>query len=478
MNKYRQQFLLTKLQDISLEWDKIEIGDYTLHTHPELCITISKKEDKTIILLGSIYDWETPEHTNQQIADILISQHSIEDLFHKIGHFAGHFIIIYRDEQDFLIFGDASGSREIYYDLDFTIFASQVKLLCEFIEPEEYTEKDAIEFYRSPTFKKYRLFIGDTTHYISIKHLLPNKYIHIKNKKVQRYFPVENLISQKIDDVVTEVSKIIKGFLKAAAIRKKLLLATTAGYDSRLLLLASLETDCKYFIYRHRSMKDSHPDIKIPLLLTKLYNKPFEIIDNIEGYEDISHSVDFPFTTPKRSKYYFDHLYLNANINEITRNYYSVRNNITAKILSSAKGYKQHPFILKTYNEWLEEATLNCQQKGYNLAEMFYWEESRGTFYAKGMTADYALGIDTFTPFNSHNLISLLLSVDVKYRNMYNNILYNKLLLGFSKDALKYPINPCFKIFLFKFLTRIGVYNFLKIFYLRYGIKRLMKKEV
>ncbi|MCL1826458.1 MAG: hypothetical protein FWG20_00265 [Candidatus Cloacimonetes bacterium] len=476
MEKYRQQFVLTNVPNKVTSMQEIAFGSYSLFVHSELYITVVEKNDRKLALLGSIYDYQTPENTNQQIAEVLLSYPDYRSILRKMEDYSGHFILIYRDSEEFIICGDATSSREIYYDADFQAFGSQPKLLCEFIDPITHTNKDLIDFYGSKLFTKERLFIGNTTHFQNIKHLLPNNYADINRKQICRYFPAVPLTPHKMSDVVPQICDMLRGFITAASLRKKLFLALTSGYDSRLLFMASLHTDSKYFVYKNKKMTSKHPDIVIPTLLSKQYGKSFEVIESLDEYEDMTGSVDFPLDIPKRVKFRPDHLYINGNISEIAKNQYAIRHRITPEILTSIRGYTGYRAPNLLYSYWLADAYKHCEFMGYNTADMFNWEDSKGIWFAKALTADFAIGIDSFTPYNSHKLLSLLLSVNAKYRNKHYHLLYRNILKNFSKDALKYPINPGFKSNIYKFMTIIGVFNAIKIIYLKYGVKTFLQK--
>jgi len=503
--KYLQQFVLTKTNENLFGWKHDIVLGFNLYTHPALEVTKAVFKNKQIYLLGSIYDWERPLKTNQEIIDSIGTSQSMSDFFSQLLNHGGHYIIIYSDTQNMFIIGDATSSREIYYDLEFSIFGSQPKLLCEFICPIPYSDIDAIDFYSSKVFNDTKLFLGDTTHLSNIKHLLPNTYIDVIKKEIKRYFPINNIHPQKMSEVVPKICNILRGFIIAAEHRKKLLYAITSGYDSRLLFLAGMgtnqtiqqvnkkmnkmdgqqlqKTDNKdfsvgnrYFIYKHKHMNNNHHDIRIPKLLTNLFGKSFEIIDDLDEFDDVSHSIDFPINIPRRSKYYRNYLYINGNISEIAKNQYSIRKYITPYVLASIRGYNGLKYPIKIYSTWINDIISICETKGYNIADMFNWEDSKGIWFAKAFSHDVALGIDSFTPYNSHNLLSLLLSVDARYRNKYYHKLYHKIMLEFDKNALKYPINPCFKSNIYKLLTVLKIFNILKIIYLKYGFKSFFQK--
>jgi len=250
----------------------------------------------------------------------------------------------------------------------------------------------------------------------------------------------------------------LKGYIRAVAKRTDIAMAVTGGYDSRALFLASLDENCRYFIWQHKQMEMKHFDITVPQRLTQMYGKPFEVIPDNELNEDVSHSVDFPRTIPQPGKYYDDHVYLNGNISEIARNFYGSHKKVSAEDLACLIGYKHFPHVVDTYRRWLKNATL-FQTSGYNLLDMFYWEERTGIMVAKEKTMMNALGKKVFSPFCSRDLLILLLSTSRKDRDHYVNKLYHSILLELSPNALKIPINPGLKQDLIRLMTKLKIYH-------------------
>ena len=66
--------------------------------------------------------------------------------------------------------------------------------------------------------------------------------------------------------------------MKSISLRyPNLILPLTAGFDSRLLFLSSLDINCEYYVSQHKWMNDSHPDIIISKQLTSLFGKKLVI---------------------------------------------------------------------------------------------------------------------------------------------------------------------------------------------------------
>ena len=469
--RFRRQFLLTRQISFNFAWKRKKIQEFNLYNHPELEFTYSKFAGKELVMLGSMYDWEKPSQTNQQLLDMLVRIDYVERFLAALSKYAGQYVILYRDRNNFLLLNDACAQHEVYYDTSFTTFGSQPKLICEVIEYEPHISQEAVEFYSSREFLSKKLFVGETTHHGNIKHLLPNHYIDLNKKATVRYFPSEPIDKLSIKEVAPKACQMLKGYIKALAMRKKIAIAVTGGYDSRVLFLASLDEDCKYFVLRHKNMDAKHYDITVPQRLTKMHGKAFEIIPDTETFENVSDSVDFTRDIIRQGKYFEDHIYLNGSISEIARNFYGFNKMVSANDLAFINGYYRNTHVVGIYGQWLENAAL-FQKNGYNVLDMFYWEERMGIMVAKEKTIMNALGMEVFSPFCSRDLLVLLLSTPRKDRDKHLNKLYGAILLELSPNALKVPINPCLKLDVIRVMTRLKIYSMYRNLGLKYRYLR------
>jgi len=198
-----------------------------------------------------------------------------------------------------------------------------------------------------------------------------------------------------------------------------------------------------------------------------MYGRPFEVIPDADGYEEISDSVDFPKSLPKLGRNFDGYVNLKGNISEIARNFYGYFEKLSPEDLAFFVGYSGSRFAVEIYGRWLENATA-FRTNGYDVLDMYYWEERLGVVSAKVKTTMNDLGIDMFSPFSSRDLLALLLSTPRKDRDHNTNNLYHSILLELSPDALKLPINPCFKLDLIRTMTKFKVYNLYRDLGLKY----------
>jgi len=113
---YRRQYILGPRFINSLPgWEYIKITDrYFLTVHPDLPVTREYRNSDFIILLGYILDPYNPTHNDSQIINNIIeSVKSADEVFDKLSAKCGRFVMIVKIKEDFRIFNDTGGMRQI-----------------------------------------------------------------------------------------------------------------------------------------------------------------------------------------------------------------------------------------------------------------------------------------------------------------------------------------------------------------------------
>ncbi|WP_299890766.1 hypothetical protein [uncultured Lacinutrix sp.] len=463
---FRKQFLLTQEPFQLIEGFIAEsIGNFNLQYHKDCVFTKVVNNNLELILLGELYSYKTPALSNKQILESLSNLKELNVFLDEISNFYGQFVVLYKTEKDFVLFNDACAQAEIYYSNDFLSFGSQVKLLQEKIELIPYKNTQAKAYYKSKEFNELRLFIQDTTDVSNVKHLMPNHYVGIYDKKVVRFYPNAKREEKSIEETAIIVANMLKGYIKAIALRHKICLPITAGYDSRVLFLASLDLDCDYFVTKFKNMPENHNDLVISKQLAKLYNKPFNIIDDIEmepkDFEtSYAASLDNPlFLSPDAVG---DKVIINGNISEIGRNGYYYCANPTAKNLNNINFFKPHKFIREEYNKWLSNNKSILKKTKYHILDIFLWEQFMGIVHAKAKSQNKQLGVSVVSPYNSRVLLDTMLRVDRDNRDRMDNALYNKMIAYLSnnnQEVINLPINPSKEKSRYLIFKRLGLHK-------------------
>jgi len=427
----KNQFILTTK---NLGKPRVKIGDFNLYFEGELT------RYKDYYLLGYAYDWEHPEYKNWDI---------LKDF--NPYKCSGRFILILKLFNGLLIRNDTCSQYEIYYDDTFNVFASQPNLIQNVINC-----KPGNEFYRSEQFLSKGYFVGDETHLKNIWHLMPNYIINTEGS-VKRFFPTNPILTNRsVKETATKACKILKGYIKAASLRKKLAIPVTAGYDTRTLFGASLDIDCEYFIVKDQNMKCNDPDIITALRVMDAYSKDYKIVSSrlVKAYNQY---IDFPQITYENPDIFNNYQILNGNISEIARNWWGNYDKVTPKLLAYLNGYAGNKYVMSVYERWLDKNSELFKKNNLDVIDMFYWEERHGNWCAKANQVIW--NRDIWLPYNSRELLCLLLSVNTNRRDYYFNELYDEIIFQLAPELKSIPINPFFRTRVIKLMKKLRIYR-------------------
>lgn len=461
-NCYRRQFLLARHPVAELEgWDLRNVGKYCLHTHPDLPITEASDSSRKLILLGYLFDTEKYESSNQDILRrILAGTSDFFSLLRELKCYTGRFAIIYRDQSGLRLLHDALALREVYFAEygNEVVCGSQPNLLERFANPRIHKSAapDLLDFVlnQMPRVRNGRLWAGDGTPYEGIKHLLPNHYLDLVGMKSYRYWPSEPLKRIELSDAVSRCAAFLSGALKAAAHRYPLMLAVTAGEDSRSLLAASkdISSQIYYFINKHDGLRDQSSDIRVPKEIFRRIGIPFNIHQFSKDVPDEYKRTFLQNTIYSREQllpviynvYQKQHSHrVNIlGVGEVGRTkFFDEPRKLSPYYLAYMLRYRKSPYAVRECKSWLAEASPAARSCGLNIMTLFWWEILIGNWGAVG-NSESDIAIEEFDPFDSHLLYEMFLSVDAKYRTFKNNILFRELIKFMWPELLELPFNP------------------------------------
>lgn len=480
---YRRQFLLSRepITDLSYWQHFVFPGDnYHLYAHPDLAVAVREKQENMCVLIGYIFDPSMPSKTNDQILSDTVSQgNSFESLVSSIKRYAGQYCLIYKDAASFNIIHDPLGTREIYY-CDFpnkTICGSQPNLLKEYSSPPIVitSDKNKKDFFERDIKKvrRGRLSVGDETYFEGVKHLLPNHYLDLHSLKAKRYWPNNSIKKVTLEKAIDLCCQFLEGILKAASCRYDLMMAVTAGIDSRTLLAASRQISDKiyYFINKSPEMSPTHPDILISSNIFKTINIPFHIHTYSAEVDSRFREIYFhnvfmaaEFMLPVIYNIYYKQHQDKLNIlgiGEIGRTFFGRRpRNLDGYFLARTLKYKDSEYAVEQCQKWLEETLPVAEKCGVDVMTLLLWEQLLGNWGAVG-NSESDIAIDEFDPYNSHYLYEIMLGVDSKYRQSYHNRLFIGMIRNMWPELLQFPFNPPkkFRDRVRNWLVRLGLFE-------------------
>lgn len=453
----RRQFVLGS-EHFQIEgWQKYTIADrYYLTIHPDLTFRQVKRENKSLTVLGYFIDPFQAEISDIDILNkILQDINSLTDIINSFERVSGRFIIIATINERAWLFNDAVGLRQVVYckDKNDKIWcASQAETLAEHFG--FLPDKEVLDYKNSPMFTSGReefWFANNRTPYGEIKHLLPNHYLDITERKVVRFWPaincikplpLQNSIDLSIPLIINSINTAFENFTLKTAL--------SAGIDSRKTLAATKKLKDEMF-YFTQSANNNQMDVRVTARLLHKLGISHHILDLKSMSDEFRKYYLSSATYARENKgdiaytlyYHFgpDATILNSNLSEITQcNYWLPKSKINGKGLAIITDL-YHPLTISDFEEWLQDAQSACQATGLNILTLFHWEQ-RGGRWAAASFGEYDIAHDSFTPYNNRYLIQLLLGISEKYRrNRMRRVAINTIYCMWP-EVLSEPVNP------------------------------------
>ncbi len=476
--KLRRQFLLTPVS-VNVHGDfRVERirNEYYLNYHSDLLLTRASSGERTLYILGNLFDPFKPEFSNEDIARELV-RYSFEELLEKSKIYAGRYIIIYSSPDELKIFHDLFSHLKVYWaEAENKIWCgSQPHILAGFLHMKETEDQQRLQVFNSSKFKKEQyVVLMSHTIYDGIQHLQPNHYLNVQERYVKRYWPDETIVGKNIREVVKNGSLLLKGYLQSAANRYKLMIPVTAGYESRALLAASkdIRDRCYYYVNWYPEIIKKPYDISIPEKLLPHLGlefhvlKPPEVIDPdfIRIYNE-NCIAPFPERIPTIYNYYvhFENYFNTSGLGGETMGSawkYYINQEIDGRGLAKIFDYVSYPFVVKVFDDWLKEIKPICKKYNVGIPNLFYLE-FRLSGWGVNYQANKDISQDEFLPFNSRRLLSELHSAPTYYRQLRSKRVVVRMAKHLWKETLVYPFNPKLEHIVKMWLERLYLFNFL-----------------
>lgn len=462
---FRRQFLLGPHAFAPNQyWSCVQLPrDLRLSIHVDLPFTSISKEDVTLTLIGYAIDPNHPLITERDIASALISNASkVESVINSTASLVGRWVIIVQNQDDTYLFTDPFGYRQAFYYSDGKQHwcASQPELIRANCRLRLNTDNRLISFLMHPEHaRRESSWVGPKTIYENCFHLMPNHYLSFERMAQARFYPDKILDMKTTSDIVEIVCASLQGVMAGLTSRYNVVLALTAGWDSRVLLAASKDVSEKieYFVYSPGAFRSDHPDVWVPRSIAKKLAINFVVRssgNDLPGWftSILSQNVTCAPVLPKTLHIYDklvrgdDRININGNGSEICRNFFDKFCDLDPRELSVAEltgrlfGKNTTPFVIQELNEW--RSGLECSSvEGLNILDLLYWEQRLGNWGAL-YPAQQDIAVDEISPFNCRLLIETLLSSPRQKRAAPDYPVYQELIRHMWPEALAFPINP------------------------------------
>jgi hypothetical protein len=494
---YRRQYVIGPCYIESFEnWVFDKVGDFLISAHPDLELSIIRKNNIELALLGFMFDYKKYKASNFDILNEIYQNYiETKNIYRATEQYSGRWLLVFTSKTESLVLNDPCGLRQIYYcnHNNDMWFASQPHLLASLINKQKRTNNAVLSYINSKAYKfNERLWVDDHSAFQDIFRLTPNHYLDLKSGQVQRFWPYQKRTNLDPDKIAEGSLNILTNFLKAAEFRSNTMQTITAGIDTRVLLAASnpIRKNKKYFVHRFQDMNDDHEDIYITKLITNKLNIDFKIIDcydyDLEFDNILTKNIFQDQSDRKKYQHYNffhsfqDQLIITGNVVPIIKKQYPSVTEPNAESFARLIRYHDQELAIIAIDKWLKESIDVATKYDIPVEMLFYWEIRFGS-WAPMFNAALDLSTEEFVPYNCRELLSTMLNTDIKYRTKPDNILLTKIINIAWPELNSYPVNPqSYKNYYRRFnitkvmqqlLKKIGMYNLGKKIFRKYLLR-------
>lgn len=459
---FRNQYLISSERTISSlpNFRNETFGELNIYVESKLRFYKKSINNIEIGFLGIFFDPLAPNLNGNDLLDKFLLPNSNIDLFLKeLERFSGRFVALFRENDSYYITGDFKHSKNIFYSIqgNFTVISSSLNLFYTLFDKKPNIDPNIKTFFESERyFNKQQDWHGPKTLDKSFLKLLPNHYLTIKTKEVKRI----PLSTPKLgfEEVIENSYQILKGSYEYLLKNHTIIQPLTAGWDSRILLGASLayKNSIKYYIFK-RSDNENTPDIHLSEKIAKAFDLNFPIFNVEEFKENFKKAYEKHTLNPnylskvKDIQFHYEYHASQenlVNVSGVSGNLFRFVYGCTNKIapdkeeiycLSAYGPYSK--ITTKEIDSWYGKAKKYALEYNVSLIDLFFIENRLGNW---GSIYPYEqdMALDEVDPFSNKTLMYPILNLDKKFRGYGRNQLSSKLLERFDKRLCDFPFNP------------------------------------
>ncbi|MDR3583744.1 MAG: hypothetical protein P4L59_00260 [Desulfosporosinus sp.] len=454
---YKNQYIICN-NPVKIKWDDYDakmFNGFHIYHSTFLDVTIVGDKNSQICALGYIIDPFSPQKNNKQILeDVLKTCDNADKLIINLQKYSGRYVVLYKNDRDFIIINDACSMRQIYYTFfdGQAIFTSSPKMFLDVFDYKWLIGDLKKSFIDEKLFaEKGCMWFGDECLDDRLMKVLPNHYINMVKREVLRT-PLKIRHFDCEDDVIKYASDILQGTMVALNNRYKIVQAITAGWDTRIILAASkpVSDSIEYFTFT-TALAEKHSDYIIPRKLANSLKINYKSIlpgeVNQEFREFYSKHHIFPrFNYTLRNVQYHSNnnlnkIHVSGMCSEIVRSCYCDRKIFEARDLYEVAEFPENPYVSEQFDKWFWDAKGFSEEYGIPIIDLFYWENRMGNWGAL-FALEQDIANEQFVPFNNKEYLLAISTIDIKKRSAPNYVFFKKLVYNMWPETLDQPINP------------------------------------
>ena len=457
----RKQYFITNDQEITIsnkEFCKYSVPNYSIFCHQDLDFTIASIDDVHIVLLGFIIDPYQPEATNQEITDRLANCTTKTDFFKSLEVFTGKYAVFYSSKECEILMTDFFSERQLYHwkNKEYYYISSSDKLILDTVGLAAKISSEKESLITSA------LFLNINEHWLlseedwdeRIKKLIPNHYLDLQQNNTKR-LPI--FVSNQLDEkeVLDAFKTYLQNVMKAITLRyTSIYFPITAGYDSRLLLAASIQWKAKMNYYIFNSGKTYVlRDVKIAKRIARKFQLPFKeiIVPEMSASfkkEYATHFIVPRFLSKTRNIAWFKNHITEPTINISggggnLKGVYNEEKFTSIQAICKEIEYDKLPIHKKALEKWLLKAKPYAEKYNIPLNDLFFQELRMGKWASKMYHEADITSVDYYSPLNSRHIMYMaFLNIPDTRRHMPSSILFKTLMEDMLPGTTKIPFNP------------------------------------
>lgn len=446
MNLHNKQFLLgTKPVKIKENWNTVKINDsFYLSCCPNLLIKTAKDlNGVNWYLLGLAIQTELDK---QEPIDE-IGKFKSTDISEIYQSWAGRWVLIGNNE----VHLDCSGLLGCFYSdgNEEKWISSSLAILQEIgaykERPEKLKHGTGIEWYPLPM-----------TRLDGVKKLLPSQTLELGTFK-PKYRPLPKpQNNNSYEEIIGKIQlKMKTSLINVSKLKKEIYVPLTSGYDSRLVLAATQDAKIKVNSFTQDHSKITTSDIVVPKKMSKVcgikhsfikqsdFSKEKEITYDKHTGRNINDADRKMVSYGQWDWVKSGEIILRGGIFEVARCFYWNSMSSQLSVDTIMKGHhlelNPHSFNYKALVEW-ETWVKETPTDGLDWRDRFYLEQRVAGWLSSIEQSLDLTDTERFYVINSHNIISLLLSVPEEKRKITQH--HVDLINNMSPEILKFPFNP------------------------------------
>jgi len=461
---FRNQYVIAERSARIASFDHAtphEVGQWAIWSFDPLSVAVANSPGMAIAVIGVAVDSDFPNSDTDDLVQRMLKRSGgdvgrAEILSHDL---TGRFVCVAAVGSELFVWGDACHLRQIFYGSlgGCRLVSSSERLMLDAAGVPCERDSQVDEFRRSTAYlANEHALIGDRTSDRRILRVLPNHMLSTEamgvNRVGLRVSAARTDETLAADEVLTQ----IRGAIDSLTRRYDCVQAVTGGWDSRVLLAASLPfaERIEFFLFDHGDAS-SAADVRIARELCASAEVPLVVVRPGELSQAFRAQIEAEHLDPRVLQKTADVQFhaerpgaegminINGNVAEIARCYYGI--GMWSRSLKSCSLLLGYPaderFVASSLEPWLPAARRLETESGVRVPDLLYWEHRMGTWGARS-PFEIDLGLEEVSPFNCKRLLLQLLGVPPRQRSAPNFEFFGAVVRRGFPGAMAVPVNP------------------------------------